>query len=91
MNKSDLISFVAQQTKLTKSDSEKAVNAVFEGISSSLKKGQEAAFVGFGTFGILDRKARTGRNPRTGAALKIAASKQPKFKPGKALKEAVNK
>ena len=91
MNKSDLISHVAQQTKLTKADSEKAVNAVFEGISSSLKKGQDAAFVGFGTFGVLKRAARTGRNPRTGEAIKIAASKSPKFKAGKALKDAVNK
>lgn len=91
MNKAELIAYVAQQTKLTKADCEKAVNAVFDGISGSLKKGQDAAFVGFGTFGILKRAARKGRNPRTGEEIKIAASKQPKFKAGKALKDAVNK
>lgn len=91
MNKSDLIAHVAQQSKLTRADSEKAVNAVFAGISSSLKKGQPAAFVGFGTFDVAKRAARNGRNPRTGAAIKIPASKQPKFRAGKALKEAVNK
>ena len=90
MNKADLISHVATQAGLTKASSEKAVTAVFEGISRSLQKGQDAAFVGFGTFAVTNRAARTGRNPRTGEALKIAASKQPKFKPGKALKEAVN-
>jgi DNA-binding protein HU-beta len=90
MNKADLIAHVAQQAKLTKADSEKAVNAVFDGISASLKKGQDAAFVGFGTFKILKTAARTGRNPRTGEAIKIAASKRPKFQAGKALKDAVN-
>ena len=90
MNKTDLIAYVAQQSGLTKTDSEKAVNAVFAGITSSLKSGKEAAFVGFGTFGIIKRAARAGRNPSTGAVIQIKASKQPKFRAGKNLKEAVN-
>ena len=90
MNKSELIAHVASQTGLTKTDSEKAVSAIFDGITKSLSKGQDASFVGFGTFGVTKREARTGRNPRTGEALKIPASKQPKFKAGKALKDAVN-
>lgn len=91
MNKADLIAHVAQQSKLTKADSERAVQAVFAGISASLKKGQDAAFVGFGTFAVVKSAARNGRNPRTGAAIKIPASKKPKFRAGKALKDAVNK
>ena len=90
MNKSDLITYVATQSGLTKTDSEKAVNAVFSGITTTLKRGNEAAFVGFGTFGITKRAARTSRNPSTGAAIKIKASNQPRFRAGKNLKEACN-
>ena len=90
MNKTELIAYVAEQSGLTKTDSEKAVNAVFTGITSTLKSGQDATFIGFGTFGVTSRAARTGRNPRTGATLQIAASKQPKFKAGKNLKDAIN-
>lgn len=90
MNKTDLVEFVSKETKLTKSDSEKAVNAIFKGITHTLSKGGEARFVGFGTFGISKRKARTGRNPRTGAAIKIAASHVVRFRPGKELKDSVN-
>ncbi len=90
MNKSDLIEFVAKATHLTKSDSEKAVNAVFKGITTSLSKGDEARFVGFGTFSVSKRKARTGRNPRTGDALKIAASSVARFRAGKELKDKIN-
>lgn len=90
MNKQDLIDFVAKETNLTKTDATKAVEAVFEGITHTLKKGNEARFVGFGTFKVQDRAATTGRNPRTGESIDIPASKQPKFKPGKELKDAVN-
>jgi DNA-binding protein HU-beta len=90
MNKSDLIEFVAKETHLTKSDSEKSVNAVFKGISATLAKGDEARFVGFGTFSVSKRKARTGRNPRTGEALKIAASSVARFRAGKELKDHIN-
>ena len=91
MNKQDLIDYVAKETGLTKTDATKAVDAVFGGITVTLKKGNEARFVGFGTFKVQARAASTGRNPRTGASIDIPASKQPKFKPGKELKEEVNK
>ena len=90
MNKNDLISSVATDTGLTKADATKAVDAVFDNIEKSLKRGNEVRLVGFGTFSVQNRKASTGRNPRTGEAIKIAASKQPKFKAGKGLKDAVN-
>jgi DNA-binding protein HU-beta len=90
MNKTDLIEFVAQHAKLTKADSEKAVNAVFKGIADTLSKGGEARFVGFGTFSVSKRSARTGRNPQTGATINIAASSVPRFRPGKELKDSVN-
>ncbi len=90
MNKSDLINHVAADTKLTKADSERAINAVFAGIKKALKKEGKASFVGFGTFSVTKRAAREGRNPKTGAKIKIPASKQPKFKAGKELKAAVN-
>lgn len=90
MNKQELIDFVAKETGLTKNDAGKAVDAVFGGITLTLKNGDEARFVGFGTFKVQDRAATTGRNPRTGEEIKIAASKQPKFKPGKELKDALN-
>ena len=91
MNKQELIDYVAKEASLTKSDASKAVDAVFDGITLTLKKGNEARFVGFGTFKVQARAATTGRNPRTGATIDIPASKQPKFKPGKELKEEINK
>ena len=90
MNKNDLVAAVADSASLSKADATKAVDAVFESISDSLKAGSEVRLVGFGTFSVASRKASTGRNPRTGESINIPASKQPKFKAGKALKDAVN-
>ena len=90
MNKNDLIGAVADASGLSKADSLKAVEAVFDTISSALKSGDEVRLVGFGTFSVAKRKASTGRNPRTGEPMNIKASSQPKFKPGKGLKDAVN-
>ncbi len=90
MNKADLVSAVADASGITKADAAKAVEATFEAITSSLKKGDEVRLVGFGTFAVAKRKASTGRNPRTGEPMTIKASNQPKFKAGKALKDAVN-
>lgn len=89
MNKSDLVDAVAAESGLTKADAAKAVDALFNAVTDALKKGDEVRLVGFGTFAVSERAARTGKNPRTGEAIEIAASKQPKFKPGKALKDAV--
>lgn len=89
-NKNELITSVATQAKLSKTDATRAVDAVINVIGASLKKGQEVRLVGFGTFLVQKRKATTGRNPRTGAKINIPASKQPKFRAGKALKDAVN-
>lgn len=91
MNKAELIDYVADKAGLTKADAQSAVDAVFDGITTTLKKGNDARFVGFGTFSVAKRAATTGRNPRTGEAIKIPASKNAKFKAGKELKEAVNK
>lgn len=91
MNKAELIEHVAKETETTKADAQRAVEAVFGGITATLKKGNDARFVGFGTFSVAKRAATTGRNPRTGEAIKIPASKNAKFKAGKELKEAVNK
>jgi nucleoid DNA-binding protein len=88
MNKGDLVAEVAKVVK-SKRMAEDAVSCVFEAITKSLKKGQAVTLVGFGTFGVGKRKARMGRNPQTGAAIKIAAKKVPKFSAGKALKSAV--
>lgn len=90
MNKQDLISAVADDSGLTKADAGKAVEAVFDSITGALKKGDEVRLVGFGTFSVTQRKASTGRNPRTGETMAIKASTQPKFKAGKGLKDAVN-
>ncbi len=90
MNKNDLVAAVADSSGLSKADAAKAVDSVFDSITGSLKGGSEVRLVGFGTFSVADRKATTGRNPRTGEAIQIPASKQPKFKAGKGLKEAVN-
>ncbi|MBT3556543.1 MAG: HU family DNA-binding protein [Rhodospirillales bacterium] len=91
MNKNDLVAAVSDSSGLSKADSAKAVDAVFDSITGSLSGGGEVRLVGFGTFSVADRKATTGRNPRTGEAIQIPASKQPKFKAGKGLKESVNK
>lgn len=90
MNKNDLISAVADNSGLSKSDAGKAVDAVFNSITNELQGRGEVRVVGFGTFSTAQRKATTGRNPRTGEAIQIAASTQPKFKAGKGLKDAVN-
>jgi len=90
MNKQELIGNVAETTGMTKNDASKAVEAVFDSITSQLTNGDEVRLVGFGTFSVSKRKASTGRNPRTGEPMKINASSQPKFKPGKGLKDAVN-
>ena len=90
MNKQDLIAAVADSSGLTKGDASKAVEAVFDAITGSLKKGDEVRLVGFGTFSTSKRKASIGRNPATGAEIKIPASMQAKFKPGKGLKDAIN-
>lgn len=90
MNKNDLIAAVADSTGLSKADAAKAVDGTLEAVTGTLKSGGEIRLVGFGTFSVANRAASTGRNPRTGEAIKIPASKQPKFKAGKALKDAVN-
>ena len=90
MNKNDLVANVADNAGLSKADAAKAVDSVFDSITSSLRQGGEVRLVGFGTFSVANRKASTGRNPRTGEAIQIPASKQPKFKAGKGLKDAVN-
>lgn len=89
MNKSELVSSVAQEADITKKDAEKAVNAVFASIEKALAKGDKVQLVGFGTFEVRERAARKGRNPQTGAEIEIAAAKIPAFKAGKALKDAV--
>jgi len=90
MNKNDLVGQVAQDTGLSKVDAARAVDSVFDNIAGSLRNKGEVRLVGFGTFSVSHRKATTGRNPRTGEAIQISASNQPKFKAGKALKDAVN-
>ena len=90
MNKQELIATVANASGLAKGDASRAVEAVFETISGSLKKGDEVRLVGFGTFAVSKRKASTGRNPRTGEPMTIKASTQPKFKAGKVLKDSLN-
>lgn len=89
MNKNDLVTAVANSAGLSKSDAGKAVDAVFDAITSALKGGDEVRLVGFGTFAVAQRAASEGRNPRTGAKITIPASKQPKFKAGKGLRDAV--
>ena len=89
MNKTELIASVAQKTELTKKDAEKAVKAVFDTVAEELAAGGKVQVIGFGTFEVRERAARTGRNPQTGKEITIAASKVPAFKAGKALKDAV--
>jgi DNA-binding protein HU-beta len=90
MNKQELIASVADVTGVARNDAGRAVEAVFDTISNALQRGDEVRLVGFGTFSVGKRKASTGRNPRTGEPMRIKASAQPKFKPGKGLKDAVN-
>jgi nucleoid DNA-binding protein len=89
MNKADLIKKMAADAGITQGAANKAFNTLVEGITKSLSKGHRVTIVGFGTFSVTKRKARTGRNPKTGAPLKIAARTVPKFTPGKALKDRV--
>ncbi|WP_227763994.1 HU family DNA-binding protein [Zhaonella formicivorans] len=91
MNKTDLVSSVAEKAEFTKKDAEKAVNAIFASIEEALAKGDKVQLVGFGTFEVRERASRTGRNPKTGEEISIPATKVPAFKPGKALKDAVSK
>ncbi|MDH5407076.1 MAG: HU family DNA-binding protein [Gammaproteobacteria bacterium] len=90
MNKAELIDAVANGADISKADATRAVEAVINQITDTLKSGDQVALVGFGTFAVKDRAARTGRNPRTGEPINIPASKVPGFKAGKALKDAVN-
>ena len=90
MNKSELISAIAETADLTKTDAGLALDATISAITGSLKAGEPVTLIGFGTFEVRDRAARTGRNPRTGEEIQIKASKNPAFKAGKALKDAVN-
>ena len=91
MNKAELVAAIAAKTELSKKDSEKALKAFIDVVSEELKKGEKVQLVGFGTFEVAKRAAREGRNPQTGKAMKIAASKAPKFKAGKSLKDEINK
>ncbi|BEU87953.1 HU family DNA-binding protein [Selenomonas sp. TAMA-11512] len=91
MNKTELVAKVAEKAGLTKKDAEKALGAVIESIQQALVKKDKVQLIGFGTFEVKARAARTGRNPQTGKEIKIPASKNPVFKAGKALKDAVNK
>ncbi|MBI1890636.1 MAG: HU family DNA-binding protein [Burkholderiales bacterium] len=90
MNKSDLIDHIATSADISKAASGRALEAAIDAITTTLKKNGSVTLVGFGTFSVGKRAARTGRNPQTGDAIKIKAAKVPKFKPGKALKDAVN-
>lgn len=89
MNKSDLINAVADKAEISKADAGRALDALVDVVAKALKKNDKVSLVGFGTFAVRKRAARTGRNPKTGAPLKIAASKNPTFKAGKALKDAI--
>ncbi len=90
MNKSQLIDKIAQNADLSKASAERALNALIEALSDTLKGGDQVQLVGFGTFSVRERSARMGRNPQTGAEIKIPAAKVPGFKAGKTLKDAVN-
>lgn len=90
MNKTELIAAVAEKAEISKKDSEKALKAFIDVVTDELKNGEKIQLVGFGTFEVSERAAREGRNPQTGETMTIAASKAPKFKAGKALKDLVN-
>ena len=91
MNKNDLVSAVSNSAGFSMADATRAVDSVFDNITGSLRSGNEVRLIGFGTFSVTDRKATTGRNPRTGETIQIPARRHAKFKAGKALKEAVNR
>ena len=90
LNKTELIAAIAEQAEISKKDAEKALKAFVDVVTEQLKEGEKVQLVGFGTFEVSERAAREGRNPQTGKTMKIAACKAPKFKAGKALKDAVN-
>jgi DNA-binding protein HU-beta len=90
MNKAEMIDAVAEATDLSRADAEKATNAVLDNIIGALSKGDQVTLIGFGTFSVRDRAARSGRNPQTGETIQIKASKSPGFKAGKAFKDALN-
>jgi DNA-binding protein HU-beta len=90
VNKSELIEHIAAQADISKAAASRALDALIGGVGTALKKGDSVALVGFGTFSVTKRAPRAGRNPRTGAAIKIKASKVAKFRPGKALRDAIN-
>jgi DNA-binding protein HU-beta len=91
MNKNELIIAIAEHANLSKADAGRGLDALLKTIESTLKAGDAIALIGFGTFAVKDRAERTGRNPQTGQEITIAAAKIPSFKPGKALKDAINK
>jgi DNA-binding protein HU-beta len=90
VNKSELIEHIAKQADISKAAAARALEALIGGVKSALKRGNSVSLVGFGTFAVTKRAARSGRNPRTGAAIKIKSAKVPKFRPGKGLKDALN-
>ncbi|AVX93008.1 HU family DNA-binding protein [Pseudomonas sp. FW306-1C-G01A] len=90
MTKSDIVDVVAASTKLSKADAGRALASVLESIAEALKRGESVSIIGFGTFSVKHRAARVGRNPQNGQAMDIQASRNPSFKPGKSLQEAVN-
>jgi len=90
MNKAELTEAMAEAADISKAAAARALDGMVEAITEALKNGDQVSLIGFGTFSVRDRAARTGRNPQTGAAIQIAASRNPAFKPGKALKDAVN-
>ncbi|HRP30064.1 MAG TPA: HU family DNA-binding protein [Burkholderiaceae bacterium] len=90
MNKSEMIDHIAKQADISKAAATRALEAMIGGVKATLKKNNSVSLVGFGTFSVSKRAARTGRNPRTGAAIKIKSAKVPKFRPGKGLKDALN-
>lgn len=90
MTKADLVNSIAEKAGLSKADAEKALKAFTDAITDAMKAGEKVSLVGFGTFSVGERAARTGQNPQTGAKINIPAAKVPKFKAGKALKDAIN-
>lgn len=89
MNKAELIEHIANNADLNKAQAGRALDALIDAVRRTLKKGESVSLIGFGTFAVTKRAARTGRNPRTGATIKIKAAKIPKFRPGKGLKDAI--
>ena len=90
MNKSELIDVIAAQAEISKAAAGRALDATFAAVKDALKAGDSVSLIGFGTFSVGERAARTGRNPQTGKTLKISAARVPKFRPGKGLKDAIN-